>query len=111
MKALTYSEATAQLARMRAALTVTRGHLDTIKRQMKDRAETAAIAQAGKSRYVARHCTSWTSADEARFQIHFTAEVNRRAGEIRSLVHKRARQEAAIAAFLERHRFNEPLAA
>jgi hypothetical protein len=96
---------------MQAALRLTRDHLDAIKRQMKDRAESAAMAQANKSRHVARHCTSWTAADESRFQIHFAAEVNRRAGEIRSLVHKRARQEAAIAAFLDRHRFNEPLAA
>ena len=97
-----------QLVRMRAALAVTAGHLDHIRLQMEQEAEDTVIAVRPKARQFGRGRTTWSPPDEREYRSRLRLLQARRAGEIVALVGKADRQQAAIAAFLRKHRFNDP---
>lgn len=103
-----YMELRAELVRMRAAQAVTVGHLDHIRLQMEREAEDAVIAFRPKARQFGRGRTTWSPADEREYRARLRLLEAGRAGEISALVSKGDRQGAAIAAFLRKHRFNDP---
>jgi hypothetical protein len=92
------------LTRMEVAQAETQRHLGIIERQIAARAERLTITDRAKRRHHGRGASSWTNADERRFQAHVAKLTLARRGEIDALTRKLDRQERAIAECGTRHR-------
>ncbi|KKX29608.1 hypothetical protein [Rhizobium sp. LC145] len=103
----TYAEQRAMLARMVRACEETRNHIEIIERQIMKRAERMAITARVKTRQYGRSTSTWTTADERRYQEIVAQLRFERRAEIDTLTRKLERQEGAIGAFRVRYRINE----
>jgi hypothetical protein len=103
----TYAEQRAMLASMVRACEETRNHLSIIERQIVKRAERMTVTARVKTRQYGRSTSTWTLADERRYQENAAQLRFERRGEIDALTRKLERQEGAVAAFRVRYRINE----
>ncbi|ERM01603.1 hypothetical protein Q644_20915 [Brucella intermedia 229E] len=98
------------LARMVRARDETRRHIEIIRRQIEKRAERITITARLKTRQYGRMKSTWTRDDERDYQENAAQLRFQRRGEIDALTRKLERQDAAMAAFRDRYRFDEDAA-
>jgi len=103
-----YDELRAELARMEAALSLTRRRYARLLARVTCEAEDAVIAARPRQRQSGRHKSAWTAADEREYARQFRACEARHERELAALELRAARQGAALIAFRARHRFNDP---
>jgi hypothetical protein len=101
-----YRHARAALAYMRQALEQAEATAVKIERHWRDEAEAIAMEQAAKSRRCARHQTSWTRADEYRYQCARERLFPRFGRDLERVQRKIERQRLAIEAHQTKYRFN-----
>lgn len=102
-----HRHARAALAYMVQALDRSKNAAHLIEKHWRDEAESIAMQQADKSRRCARHQTSWTSADERRFQVARETLFPRFGADLERLERKIERQRRAIEAHRRKYRFND----
>lgn len=92
------------LARMEAAREQTRRHLERVERRVEIIAERVTKQERPKRRrHAGRGSSTWSAADEQVFQERLADLTLRSMPERKALARKLARQDAALAAFRERH--------
>ncbi|MCG8273928.1 hypothetical protein MIC97_20810 [Aquamicrobium sp. NLF2-7] len=85
------------LSRMEAACRRTRGQLDLLERQMRERAKRMTLTIRSKSGLLRRCRLPWTLEDERLFRAQVDALAFERRGELNGLREQLAREETAIA--------------
>ena len=102
-------EILALLARMEAAREQTRRHLARVERRVEITAERVTKQERPKRRrHSGRGTSMWSAADERAFQERLADLTLRAKPERDALARKLARQDAALAAFRERHGSADP---
>lgn len=97
----------AELVRMQNALALTRRRRARVLEQIQVPTDDAVVVIIDPK---GRTMLAWSAADHLGLQALQRRCAGPHAGELAALDRKIARQEAAVSAFLRKHRFNDPLA-